>query len=345
MRTEYHFKRGHARFETGDLEGARGDLLRVKEDPAAQPEFLEASEYYLAHIAFAEDRLTTALEAFEALSAIDAFKDAVPLYIGKSSTDSNALKNWQTGTDWLSEERDLARGDQQGIDPHVWGSPFHLGDCTSLRPIWNRPGPRRPPRAHPGFQLHRGHLPAFNWKPQHGHHRTDAGHRWQHSTGPIRHPCDGPRLFGIGRKAQSPAAFAKAATMDHDMEVREDALFNQAKLAFETDFNPFNDAIAAFEQYLKNTPTAPAETRPMVSCSMSTSPRATTSGHWTPWTRSSASPPRKRKPTKSWPSTMASTCFKADNLTRPDAFFKRSRSFPEDATLAAESHYWQGKSP
>ncbi|MDB4563771.1 tetratricopeptide repeat protein, partial [Flavobacteriales bacterium] len=83
MRTEYHFKRGHARFETGDLEGARGDLLRVKEDPAAQPEFLEASEYYLAHIAFAEDRLTTALEAFEALSAIDAFKDAVPLYIGQ----------------------------------------------------------------------------------------------------------------------------------------------------------------------------------------------------------------------------------------------------------------------
>ena len=61
----------------------------------------------------------------------------------------------------------------------------------------------------------------------------------------------------LDEKPKAQSAFEKAATMDHDLEVREDALFNQAKLAFETDFNPFNDAIAAFEQYLEEYPDSP----------------------------------------------------------------------------------------
>ena len=65
LRTEFHFKRGHARFEKGDLEAARGDLLKVVGDASARPEYLEAARYYLAHIAYDEGRLTTALAAFE----------------------------------------------------------------------------------------------------------------------------------------------------------------------------------------------------------------------------------------------------------------------------------------
>ena len=39
MRTEYHFKRGHARFETGDLEGARGDHCASRKIPLHSPSF------------------------------------------------------------------------------------------------------------------------------------------------------------------------------------------------------------------------------------------------------------------------------------------------------------------
>ena len=38
---------------------------------------------------------------------------------------------------------------------------------------------------------------------------------------------------------------------------QEDAFFNYAKLAFELSFNPFDDAIVAFETYLSQFPTSP----------------------------------------------------------------------------------------
>ena len=61
-----------------ELSEARSDLMKVADDPSASPAFLEAARYYLAHIAYAEDRLTTALTAFEALLVVDAFRNAVP---------------------------------------------------------------------------------------------------------------------------------------------------------------------------------------------------------------------------------------------------------------------------
>jgi TolA-binding protein len=42
--------------------------------------------------------------------------------------------------------------------------------------------------------------------------------------------------------------------MDFDKEIKENSLFNFAKLAFETSYNPYNDAIKAFQTYIKDYP-------------------------------------------------------------------------------------------
>ena len=44
---------------------------------------------------------------------------------------------------------------------------------------------------------------------------------------------------------------------DFDLDIQEDAFFHYAKLAFELSFNPFDDAIVAFESYLTQFPLAP----------------------------------------------------------------------------------------
>ena len=345
MRTEYHFKRGHARFETGDLEGARGDLLRVKEDPAAQPEFLEASEYYLAHIAFAEDRLTTAMEAFESLSAIDAFKDAVPLYIGQILYRLERFEELaERGPSWLAEDRDLAKGDQKELTRILGEAFFHLGDCTSASPYlesaWTHAEAQERTA---GFSYIVGTCRLSNGNP------STAITALMRATGGNT-PLDQYATHAMGRaylelneKPKAQSAFAKAATMDHDLEMREDALFNQAKLAFETDFNPFNDAIAAFEQYLNEYPDSPRRDEAygfLLDVYLTTRNHVRALDALDKIQRKS---PKEKKAYQKLAYNHGVDLFQSGQTDEADAFFKRSRSFPEDATLAAESHYWQGE--
>jgi len=345
MRTEYRFKRGHARFETGDLEGARGDLLRVKEDPAAQPEFLEASEYYLAHIAFAENRLTTALEAFEALSAIDAFQNAVPLYIGQILYRLERFEELaERGTSWLSQENALTSGDQKELTRMVGEAFFHLGDCTAASPLlesaWSSADPQE---RTPGFSYIVGVCRLSSGQP------GTAITALMRATGGDT-PLDQYATHAMGRayleldeKPKAQSAFEKAATMNHDMEVREDALFNQAKLAFETDFNPFNDAIAAFEQYLQEYPNSPRRDEAygfLLDVYLTTRNHVRALDALDKIQRKS---PKEKKAYQKLAFNHGVDLYQSGQFAESDAFFKRSRSFPEDATLAAESHYWQGE--
>lgn len=51
-------------------------------------------------------------------------------------------------------------------------------------------------------------------------------------------------------------AFGLASKLEFDKGVQEDALYNYAKLSYEMAFNPYNEAIRAFQKYIKNFPNA-----------------------------------------------------------------------------------------
>ena len=58
----------------------------------------------------------------------------------------------------------------------------------------------------------------------------------------------------LGEKNKARAAFASAARMDYDQAIKEDALFNYAKVTYELSYNPFNEAIRAFNAYITQYP-------------------------------------------------------------------------------------------
>lgn len=53
-----------------------------------------------------------------------------------------------------------------------------------------------------------------------------------------------------GDKKRSQFGFGEASKMDLDKKIKEDALFNYAKLAYETSYSPFGEVIAAFQEYI-----------------------------------------------------------------------------------------------
>ncbi|MGM0649520.1 MAG: tetratricopeptide repeat protein, partial [Bacteroidota bacterium] len=58
----------------------------------------------------------------------------------------------------------------------------------------------------------------------------------------------------LGNKNKAKTAFGIATQNDFDEEISEDALFNYAKLCFELDYSPFNEAINSFQRFIDNYP-------------------------------------------------------------------------------------------
>ena len=53
-----------------------------------------------------------------------------------------------------------------------------------------------------------------------------------------------------GDKTRARLAFGQASQLNYDKKIREEALFNFAKLTYETAYAPFGEAIAAFQEYI-----------------------------------------------------------------------------------------------
>ncbi len=57
-----------------------------------------------------------------------------------------------------------------------------------------------------------------------------------------------------GEKQKGMLAFRYASEMNFDPKIREDALFQYAKVTYELDYSPFNEAIKAFDRYITEYP-------------------------------------------------------------------------------------------
>lgn len=63
-----------------------------------------------------------------------------------------------------------------------------------------------------------------------------------------------------GEKEKARVAFGSASDMEFDDNIREDALFNYAKLTYELSYSPFNETIKAFDKYISLYPNSDRNT-------------------------------------------------------------------------------------
>ena len=77
------------------------------------------------------------------------------------------------------------------------------------------------------------------------------------SLGQVAYYHIGESLLRLGNDVSARSAFEDAAKMDFDPIIQEDALYNYAILSYKLDINPYNEAVEAFEMYLRNFPSSP----------------------------------------------------------------------------------------
>ncbi len=252
-RIEFRYKRGHSSFERGDVTSARQDFFEAKQ---SESEYRKAALYYYSHIAYEQNDYQTALEGFKELESDPPFQPLMPYYITQIYYKQKkydevlaygplALQHAEANQTKRVPEIARIIGDAYCIkEKYADAIPF----LEQYHQATNKSEITQEDRYQLGYAYHR----TSQWQKAVEHYaecdkeNNELKQRASYNIG----EC----YLKLDQKEYARNAFAAASEMTFNTEIQEDAMFNYSKLAFELSYNPFHEAITAFEEYLEKYP-------------------------------------------------------------------------------------------
>ena len=275
-RSEYNFKVGYCYFNDEDYGEAKKFF---QQEINGKSKYTNACLYYYAHLQYMDGKYDLALRNFQKLQSDHKFAKIVPSYIARIyyylGKDDELL---QLAPTLLLEEdvfkkneiRQMVaevyfnRGEyKNALDYYAAAMRNHDADDSS-DPAAQLPG------APKGKKSNTAALVA-SCTPQDSYYQIGYCHYMLHQYDSAQYYLSkktvcvdsvaqhaffvlGDVFIHLGRKNDARSMFRQASTMDFDPKVKEDALFNYAKLSYELNANPYNESIHSFEDYLAQYP-------------------------------------------------------------------------------------------
>ncbi len=248
---EFFFKRGYSYFMRKDYEKASQSFYEIKD---LDTDYSGPATYYYAYIAYTQENYETALKGFKKLENDDNFKAIVPYYIlqilyGQEKYDEIVRMGPQ-----LLEN--AIPGRKAEVAKFVGDAFYQLDDYSGAKTYLelykeSAKSISREDKYQMGFMYYKlgefeNAIPLFQSM---GGKKDELGQNAYY----LLADC----YLKIGDKAQAGQAFFTASNMEFDDDIREDAMFNYAKITYELAFSPFNETIQAFEKYIELYPHSP----------------------------------------------------------------------------------------
>ncbi len=245
---EFYFKSGYCYFVREKIDSASAQFVKVKDGSS---KYAIPGKYFYGHIAYSEQKYETALKVLKPLESDDLFGAIIPYYMVQIYYYQNEN---QTIIEYAPQLLDSGKTHRVPEIKRILGEAYYKTQQFA--------------QAVPYLLAYKEHVEDFQ--------RTDAYQLafayykiadYQHaaeffsgiqnlrdslSQGAFYHL--GYCYVQLGQKDKALLAFQEAAGLDKMPDVKEDAAYNYAKLSYELSFSPFNDAIQAFKEYLKNYP-------------------------------------------------------------------------------------------
>ncbi len=255
-RNEYRFKLGHCYFERENYEAARVQLFDVLK---VESEFQAPARYYFSHIAYINGKPQVALDGFDMIADHPDFRELVPLYIAQLLHETGQFERLKSyGPPLLTEASGLSEESRAEVARLVGDIWYREGEFTTASPYLEQgwegaDGPGR----NPAFAYQMGYTRYMlkDWRGALDCFPLASRGDDELAQNAIYHMAD--CYMQMGDRARAKQAFRTASEPVYDVDIQEDAFFHYAKLAYELSFNPFDDAIVAFESYLQQFPASP----------------------------------------------------------------------------------------
>jgi TolA-binding protein len=246
--TEYFFRLGYSLYIKGDYSRA---LLMFSEIKDIDTDYTPPAIYYFSQIAYEQKMYQTAMEGFMRLKDDETFGSIVPFYI----VQMLYLQKDYDGILSMASDLLASAGKERSVELYRF-----IGDA-----YYNKGNYKE---ALPYLEKYSSGAKASGREDKY-----QLGYCY-YKTGDIDKATKLLLEIGSGNdvlsqniwnvlgdcylqkndKKRAQFAFGQASKMNFDRKIREEALFNYAKLTYETAYSPFGEAIAAFQNYIDSYP-------------------------------------------------------------------------------------------
>jgi TolA-binding protein len=240
---EYRFKLGYAQFMTNDYKSAKPLFEKLKDENSI---YQEASIYYYAYLCYLDAEYKTALNEFERLNGSKTFESTYPYYI-------TALyfldKRYD---DVLSYALPILQNTKQEFETEMFriiGATYFIkGDLAKSKHYYDKFQAQDQGKTQNNQDSYQIGYIAYKL----GDYKkaitelekmTDPDEYYQSAMITL-----GDAFIKTGNKQSARNAFFKASKLDFDPQLKEEGLFNYAKLSYELEFHQV--ALDVVQEYL-----------------------------------------------------------------------------------------------
>ncbi len=247
-RQAYNFKKGYCHFMEEEYDVANRYFYDLKD---VDSKYYDAANYYYAHIQYQKENYQTALEGFERLADVAAFKKIVPFYISQI----HYLKgDYDAAIDYamplLDEGSKKRRADMARIVGESYFAKKDYNQSTQYfeTSIDLSETPKREDYYHLGFAYY--YQKNYDKAADYLSMVTSANDKMAQNAYYHLADCH----LKLNDKKRARVAFEAASQNDFDKDIQEDALFNTIKLNYELNYSPFNEIINSFLSFIDKFP-------------------------------------------------------------------------------------------
>ncbi len=245
QRAEFLFKLGYSHFVQEEYDLASRAFFEIKD---IKNRYAGPATYYYAHIAYTKENYATALKGFEKLSDDKTFATLVPYYITQIYYLQRQYNKVVEYAPPILETASARRAPE--IARLIGESYYRLRQYEKAIPFIEQ-------YVDKSENLSRADNYLVGFVYYRNNKLEDAVKYLERvpveedslSQNAYYHLAD--CYLKLNEKSKARQAFSLASKQDFDMSIKEDALFNFAKITYETLYNPFNEAIEAFQRYIE----------------------------------------------------------------------------------------------
>lgn len=248
---ELYFKRGYSYLETGNPEKAKADFYEIKD---VDNKYIYPALYYFSHINYNEKNYETSLAGFTKLVGNETFGSVAPYYItqiyfvqGKYKKVVESAPKLLIDTNHVQKKSEINR--------MIGESYYNLKDYNNALSYLKQTELASNLNPEGNYALAYCYYKLNDYNNAITYFEKAVTNEDSLAQSAYYHLGDCYVHANLKNKAKN--AFYLATTHDFDKKIVEDALFSFAKLSYELDFSPFNEAVKAFSKYLKQYPNSP----------------------------------------------------------------------------------------
>jgi TolA-binding protein len=242
---EYFFRLGYSHFVRGDKSRA---LLMFSEIKDIDTEYTSPALYYFSHIAYEQEMYQTAMDGFTRLQDDETFGSVVPFYIVQILyLEKDYDRILEIAPDLIT----LA-GKERAIELYrfIGDAHYNKEDYEEALPWLEKFATEtRISDREDKFQLGYCYYKT---------NQIDEALKIFLELGAGNDALSqniwfllGECYLRKGNKKRAQFGFSEASKMDYDKKLKEEALFNYAKITYETSYSPFGEATASFQKYIE----------------------------------------------------------------------------------------------